>query len=159
MIVYQRDGGAHLQVTNSGLIVPAEQIERLLEPFQRLDAERVAEPDGLGLGLSIVRAIADLHGASLTVRAQPAGGLDIHISFPPYGAHSDEKATTSTNTTAPSSRKAAPDTRRSRSGPNAGRSEFRSVGDNRGLYPRPSRSLHIALAGAGVPCAFSFLSR
>jgi signal transduction histidine kinase len=38
--------------------------------------------DGLGLGLSIVRAIADAHQATLRARALPDGGLDIQIRFP-----------------------------------------------------------------------------
>ena len=82
VIVYQRDSCATLQVTNTGPIVPADQIERLLEPFQRLDAGLAAEREGQGLGLSIVRAIADVHGASLAIRPQPAGGLDIEIRLP-----------------------------------------------------------------------------
>ena len=75
-------GRATLKVTNTGPHIPADQIERLLQPFQRLDTERRTGHDGLGLGLSIVAAIASSHGA--TLRACPAtdGGLDIEVSFP-----------------------------------------------------------------------------
>ncbi|HEY6318397.1 MAG TPA: hypothetical protein VI462_10990 [Acidimicrobiia bacterium] len=38
--------------------------------------------EGLGLGLSIVAAIAGAHGASVTSRARRAGGLDIEVRFP-----------------------------------------------------------------------------
>jgi signal transduction histidine kinase len=75
-------GRTTLAVTNSGPQVPADQIARLLQPFQRLDAERVGQHDGLGLGLSIVAAIASAHDASLTAQPGPAGGLAIQISFP-----------------------------------------------------------------------------
>jgi signal transduction histidine kinase len=60
----------------------AGQVERLLQPFQRLAGVRTPNGDGYGLGLSIVRAIAAAHGATLTTRAQPEGGLDIEVTFP-----------------------------------------------------------------------------
>jgi signal transduction histidine kinase len=77
-----RAGHAVLSVANSGPVVAPAQLGRLFEPFQRLGADRTAGHDGLGLGLSIVRAIADAHQATLRARALPAGGLDIQIRFP-----------------------------------------------------------------------------
>jgi signal transduction histidine kinase len=67
-------------VTNTGRTVPADQVQRLLQPFQHLDRERGHDREGLGLGLSIVAAIADAHGAGLSVRPLPAGGLDVEVS-------------------------------------------------------------------------------
>jgi signal transduction histidine kinase len=70
-----------LSVTNTGPVVPPEMVGRLLSPFQRLD--RTADEDGHhGIGLSVVKAIADAHQAELTVRARPAGGLAISVVFP-----------------------------------------------------------------------------
>jgi signal transduction histidine kinase len=74
-------GRAVLRVTNTGPVTPADQIERLLQPFQRLAAGRSGAEDGLGLGLSIVAAIAKAHDAPLDVRPGPYGGLDITVSF------------------------------------------------------------------------------
>lgn len=51
-------------------------------PFQRLGTERTRQGGGHGLGLAIVRVIADVHGATLAVQARPEGGLDIQVSFP-----------------------------------------------------------------------------
>jgi signal transduction histidine kinase len=76
------DGDAVLAVANSGEPVAPAQVGELFEPFRRLDADRVAGRDGLGLGLSIVRAIADAHHARLSVRALPEGGLDLQVRFP-----------------------------------------------------------------------------
>ena len=69
-------------------MIPAGQVGRLFEPFQRLGGQRTRNGDGYGLGLAIVRAIADAHGATVTARARPEGGLDIEVSFPghPGGA-------------------------------------------------------------------------
>ncbi|GGZ15025.1 sensor protein CutS [Streptomyces inusitatus] len=76
-----REGRAVVSVVNTGREVPAEQLERLFEPFHRLD--RTAGRDGHhGLGLSIVRAIALAHDASLAVSARPGGGLSVQVSFP-----------------------------------------------------------------------------
>lgn len=75
---------AVLTVTNSGQSIPADQVDRLLEPFQRLAGGRDDQGSGRhGLGLSIVRAIAVAHGASLTVRPREGGGLAVAVSFPP----------------------------------------------------------------------------
>ncbi len=76
------DGHATLAVTNTGPLVPSEDLERLLEPFQRMSQERTGEHDGLGLGLSIVHAIARAHDATIAVRAQVGGGLEVEVSFP-----------------------------------------------------------------------------
>ena len=76
------DGHATLVVTNTGPIVPPEDVERLLQPFQRMSQERTGEHDGIGLGLSIVQAIASAHDATLAVRAEFGGGLEVEASFP-----------------------------------------------------------------------------
>jgi signal transduction histidine kinase len=78
------DGQALLVVSNTGPVVPPEEVDRLFEPFQRM--RRVADDTHHGLGLSIVRAIAVAHGAALTAHARPEGGLMVEVSFPGYVA-------------------------------------------------------------------------
>jgi signal transduction histidine kinase len=80
-----REGHAVLTIANSGQSVPRGEIERLFRPFQRLDGTRTGHAEGLGLGLSIVQAIAAAHGAQLSARANPQGGLTIELAFPPEG--------------------------------------------------------------------------
>ncbi len=76
-------GGAFLSVANDGPPVPAAEVERLLEPFQRLGTDRTAPSDGHhGLGLSIVQAIATAHHATLLAEARPEGGLAVEVRFP-----------------------------------------------------------------------------
>jgi signal transduction histidine kinase len=80
------DRQALVSVTNTGPVVPPEQLERLFEPFQRLDERRISTDDQHhGLGLSIVRAIAAAHGAILTAQPQPGGGLSVTVGFPGAG--------------------------------------------------------------------------
>ena len=79
-----RDGRAVLTVANTGPKIPASELERIFQPFQRLGPARTNNGHGLGLGLglSIVQAIADAHEATITTRAPADGGLYIEISFP-----------------------------------------------------------------------------
>jgi signal transduction histidine kinase len=76
-----RHGHAVLAVANTGPVIAETEITRLLQPFQRLSGERTSHPDGHGLGLSIVAAIATAHDARLTVAPRPGGGLDIELTF------------------------------------------------------------------------------
>jgi signal transduction histidine kinase len=75
------NGRAALSVANSGPVIPAADVARLFQPFQRLAQERTRQNDGLGLGLSIVRAIADAHDAHVEARPHPDGGLEITVTF------------------------------------------------------------------------------
>jgi len=81
------DGLAVISVSNTGPLVPADEVDRLFQPFQRLGTQRLgtqrlSRPTGHGLGLAIVSAIVSVHGATLAANPRPAGGLDITISFP-----------------------------------------------------------------------------
>lgn len=70
-----------LQVQNSGPVVPADVVPLLFEPFRRV-AGRDGTRDGAGLRLSIVQSVAQAHGASVSVRSQPAGGLNVLVVIP-----------------------------------------------------------------------------
>jgi signal transduction histidine kinase len=78
-----RTTGAVLSVGNTGTIIPTDEVAHLFQPFRQLGTERVRHGEGHGLGLAIVRAIADVHGATLTAHARPEGGLHIEVTFPP----------------------------------------------------------------------------
>ena len=77
-----KDGQAVLSVANTGPLIPPTDVDRLFQPFQRLDGRRAAYKDGHGLGLSIVQAIATAHDATITARSRPDGGLSVNVMFP-----------------------------------------------------------------------------
>ena len=77
-----RSGSAVLSVVNTGPVVPSEDVERLFEPFRKAGGDRTRSNDGSGLGLSIVRAVVDAHGASIVVEPQSDGGLRVEVAFP-----------------------------------------------------------------------------
>lgn len=71
---------ACIRVTNSGPIVEADQVPRLFERFER--GETRTERDGHGLGLPILRRVAEAHGGAATARARPGGGLIVTVVVP-----------------------------------------------------------------------------
>jgi signal transduction histidine kinase len=75
-------GTAWLRVANSGRRIPPEQVQRLFEPFRRLDGSRASGQGGAGLGLSIVRAVARAHGGTTSAEALPDGGLAVTLTLP-----------------------------------------------------------------------------
>jgi signal transduction histidine kinase len=76
-----KDDRAVLLVSNTGSIIPPTEVDRLFQPFQRLDPRRAHHKDGHGLGLSIVRAIVTAHQATLSARPLPGGGLAVSVVF------------------------------------------------------------------------------
>jgi signal transduction histidine kinase len=90
--VSSRAGRAELTVANSGPNIPSGEVERLLQPFQRLASTRGSDGEGHGLGLSIVAAIASAHDATLDVDPRPGGGLRIAVEFPELGHGRGDRA-------------------------------------------------------------------
>jgi signal transduction histidine kinase len=78
--------GAVLSVTSSGQVIPAAEVDRLFQPFQRLGPRPAHRDGGHGLGLSIIRAIATAHAAAITAQPRSGGGLAIDVTFPPTPA-------------------------------------------------------------------------
>jgi signal transduction histidine kinase len=75
------DATVYLEIANSGPLIPDEAVPSLFEPFRRMEA-RTGVRDGVGLGLSIARAVTTAHRATVTARSQPGGGLDISVVIP-----------------------------------------------------------------------------
>lgn len=76
--------GPVLVVENSGAVLDPALVSTLVEPFVR-GVGRVRSAGvrtGSGLGLSIVASIARAHDAALALRARPAGGLEVTVTFP-----------------------------------------------------------------------------
>ncbi len=71
-----------LVVTNSGPQVPPERIEELFEPFHRLEPSRSRATGGFGLGLAVVRAVAEAHNGSVRAEPLPDGGLAVAVTLP-----------------------------------------------------------------------------
>ncbi|HXU72220.1 MAG TPA: HAMP domain-containing sensor histidine kinase [Polyangia bacterium] len=73
-------GSAHVQVHDDGPGIPADKLAMIFEPFQRIDGS--GNQKGLGLGLSIAREIALLHGGAIWVDSQVGRGTTFHVRLP-----------------------------------------------------------------------------
>jgi two-component system sensor histidine kinase QseC len=81
-----RDGrGVRLEVMDNGVGIPVEEIDKVFDRFHRVGGDRHGSAvDGCGLGLSIVRHIANLHHATIEIRNNAEGpGLTVAVDFPP----------------------------------------------------------------------------
>ncbi len=89
---HQQGDRALLTVENSGQMIAPEEIETMFEPFRRLGPARTGTGSGQhGLGLSIVRAIAEAHHAEIDAHPRAGGGLTIRIAFPAPGPASQDE--------------------------------------------------------------------
>ena len=70
-----------IRVLDAGPGIPAAELERVFEPFYRLEGSRNRETGGSGLGLSIARAIARAHGGEVVLRNHPQGGLESTLTL------------------------------------------------------------------------------
>jgi signal transduction histidine kinase len=78
----RRNHAVEITVADSGTGIPPEDLDRIFERFARSDIGRQHDNQGLGLGLPIVRTIAEAHGGTLGVRSEVGKGTELTISLP-----------------------------------------------------------------------------
>ena len=71
-----------LRVRDEGPGLAPEELERVFEPFYRVESSRNRDTGGTGLGLSIARDIAQAHGGTLYLRNLPQRGLEAVVALP-----------------------------------------------------------------------------
>ena len=75
---YLQDGSGKIEITDSGSGIEKDELKKVLEPFYRVSKSR-REP-GFGLGLSIVKSIADNHGWNISIESEPGFGTKVIIA-------------------------------------------------------------------------------
>jgi signal transduction histidine kinase len=75
-------GEVVIRIRDAGPGIPPDELEKVFEPYYRLETARSQDGGGTGLGLSIARNIAELHGGTLILQNHPAGGLEAILSIP-----------------------------------------------------------------------------
>jgi signal transduction histidine kinase len=73
---------AEVVVSDNGVGIPPEHLPHLFERFYRVDRARRHDPGGAGLGLAIVRQVAEAHGGQATVRSQAGTGTTVSVTLP-----------------------------------------------------------------------------
>ena len=104
-IKYNREGGAvrvkvssnakgetYLDVIDNGIGIDAPDIEKIMLPFVQVDDGYTRKYDGVGLGLTIVKQILDLHQGSIEIRSRLENGTVVRIIFPALTRSSPEAA-------------------------------------------------------------------
>lgn len=74
--------GVRIFIRDSGPGIPEDELDLVLQPFYRVDASRNRETGGLGMGLSVARAIVLEHRGSITLRNRQPHGLEVEIHLP-----------------------------------------------------------------------------
>lgn len=78
-IVYLSAYGNVLEVRDEGRGIPEDALERIFEPFYMVDKSRSKKSGGSGLGLALVKTVADAHGAELEVKSVPGEGTTVKV--------------------------------------------------------------------------------
>jgi two-component system heavy metal sensor histidine kinase CusS len=77
--------GAEIRVSDSGCGIAAQHLPRVFDRFYQVDASRSSE--GTGLGLALVKSIAELHGGSVSVESELGEGTTVQLRFPAEQMH------------------------------------------------------------------------
>jgi signal transduction histidine kinase len=77
-----KSGSAVVTITDSGVGIPAEELDNIFKPFYKVDKVRSGSSGGSGLGLSIVKRIVDIHKGDIEVTRAPSGGTIINLKLP-----------------------------------------------------------------------------
>lgn len=80
-----------LTVDDNGPGIPRDKLEKVFDPFYRLEESRSRETGGHGLGLSIARTIVQAHGGDITLGNRESGGLRAAVSIPLAPTPSEER--------------------------------------------------------------------
>jgi PAS domain S-box-containing protein len=76
-------GDAVFSVSDTGIGIPADALQRIFEPFEQLGmSPGGSSPPGIGLGLTIVRELVELHGGRIEVRSEPGAGTTMRVTIP-----------------------------------------------------------------------------
>jgi signal transduction histidine kinase len=77
------EGGVHLVVSDSGIGLPEDQLERIFDRFAQVDASSTRRHEGTGIGLALVKELVDLHGGRIWAESRGVGhGTQMHVVLP-----------------------------------------------------------------------------
>jgi two-component system cell cycle sensor histidine kinase PleC len=77
-----KSGELVIAVSDNGCGIPADHLDRVLEPFGQVEDHLTRENDGVGLGLPIARALVGLHGGSLMIDSEEQAGTTVEVRLP-----------------------------------------------------------------------------
>jgi len=75
-------GGVQIDVEDTGIGIPPDQINRVMEPFYQVDGSLARTQEGTGLGLPIAKSLAELHGGTLRLESAVGYGTTARLTLP-----------------------------------------------------------------------------
>ena len=75
-------GGLEIRIADTGCGIPADQLERVFEPFHQVENELSRATNGTGLGLPLSRKLAERHGGTLVLESTVGRGTTAILSLP-----------------------------------------------------------------------------
>ena len=87
--LHRQEDNVVLEVTDTGMGIPAEAIDHVFERFYRVDKARSRQTGGSGLGLAIVRGIVHRNRGEITLESEPGKGTTFRVIFPAFDAEVD----------------------------------------------------------------------
>ena len=84
--IQDSDAGYEIVVDDEGPGIPEDDRQRVFEPFVRLESSRNTATGGTGLGLTLVKAIAEGHGGTIALENREHGGLRVRMTLPRIAA-------------------------------------------------------------------------
>ena len=85
-------GDLTITITDTGVGIPPEHLERVLRPFEQIEDHLTKENAGTGLGLPIARALSELHGGNLTLSSNLGAGTTVIVRLPRERIHRAARA-------------------------------------------------------------------
>jgi signal transduction histidine kinase len=76
-------GGVQIDVEDTGIGIPPDQINRVMEPFYQVGGSLARTQEGTGLGLPIAKSLAELHGGALRLESAVGYGTTVRLTLPP----------------------------------------------------------------------------
>jgi two-component system heavy metal sensor histidine kinase CusS len=80
--VNSEPAGASIEVSDTGIGIPADALPRVFDRFYRVDTSRTQASGGTGLGLAIVQSIMALHGGRAEIASHPGQGTKVTLRLP-----------------------------------------------------------------------------
>lgn len=87
--ISQSDGLVHVSVSDTGVGIPADQLDRIFDRFYRVENSEGRSQEGTGIGLSMVKELVKLHHGSIKVTSIPGKGSTFTVSIPVGKEHLD----------------------------------------------------------------------